>query len=154
MDPLEKLEWSAPEYKEKERTRDWFWALGVIIVTASLTSVIFGNYFFAVLVILGGVLLGFFAIRKPEIISYEINNRGLKIKTRLYPYENIQSFWVALEKTPMLFIKSERMFMPIISMPIDGATANDIRAIMLAQNIPEEEMREHVSEKIMEVLGF
>ena len=154
MDPLEKLEWSAPEYEEKERTRDWFWALGVIIVTASLTSVIFGNYFFAVLVILGGVLLGFFAIRKPEIISYEINNRGLKIKTRLYPYENIQSFWVALEKTPMLFIKSERMFMPIISMPIDGATANDIRAIMLAQNIPEEEMREHVSEKIMEVLGF
>ena len=154
MDPLDKLEWSAPEYEEKERTRDWFWALGVIIVTASLTSVIFGNYFFAVLVILGGVLLGFFAIRKPEIISYEINNRGLKIKTRLYPYENIQSFWVALEKTPMLFIKSERMFMPIISMPIDGATANDIRAIMLAQNIPEEEMREHVSEKIMEVLGF
>ena len=154
MDPLEKLEWSAPEYEEKERTRDWFWALGVIIVTASLPSVIFGNYFFAVLIILGGVLLGFFAIRKPEIISYEINNRGLKIKTRLYPYENIQSFWVALEKTPMLFIKSERMFMPIISMPIDGATANDIRAIMLAQNIPEEEMREHVSEKIMEVLGF
>ena len=151
---MEKLEWSAPEYEEKERTRDWFWALGVIIVTASLASIIFGNYFFAVLIVLGGVLLGFFAIRKPEMVTYEINDKGLKVRTRIYPYENIKSFWVMVEKKPTLFIKSERVFMPIISMPIDGATADDIRAIMLAQNIPEEEMREHVSEKIMEVLGF
>ncbi|MEK7140728.1 MAG: hypothetical protein AAB815_03005 [Patescibacteria group bacterium] len=154
MEDFSPIQWSALEYEERERTRDWFWALGIIIVTASVASIIFGNYFFAALIILGGTLLGFFAIRKPEMVTYEINDRGLKVRTRIYPYENIKSFWVMVEKKPTLFIKSERVFMPIISMPIDPAMAEDIRNVMLFQNVPEEEMREHASEKIMESLGF
>src|SRR3990167_6561623 len=94
MENREKLEWQAPEYEEKERSKDWFWALGVIIVTAALASIIFQNYFFAALIVLGGALLWTFAVRPPEIIAYELDNRGLKIKTRLYPYESIRSFWV------------------------------------------------------------
>ena len=77
------LQWSALEYEEKERSKDWFWALGIIVVTSSIASVIFGNYFFAVLLILGGFLLGFFATKKPEMVQYELTERGLKIRTRL-----------------------------------------------------------------------
>ncbi|OGI92486.1 hypothetical protein A2933_01090 [Candidatus Nomurabacteria bacterium RIFCSPLOWO2_01_FULL_46_18] len=160
MENREKLEWSAPEYEEKERSRDWFWALGVIIVTAALTSIIFQNYFFAALIVLGGALLWIFAKRPPEIITYELNNQGLKIKTRLYSYENIKSFWVQNEEKegkilkPLLFLHTERFFMPIISIPIEKAHAFSLREIFLAKNVPEEEMREHLSEKIMESLGF
>ena len=96
MENREKLEWQAPEYEEKERSKDWFWALGVIIVTAALASIIFQNYFFAALIVLGGALLWTFAKRPPEIIAYELNNQGLKIKTRLYPYENIKSLVISL----------------------------------------------------------
>lgn len=157
---MEKLEWSALEYEEKERSADWFWALGIIVVTSSVASIIFGNYFFAVLLFLSGLLLGFFAVKKPEIVSYELNNQGLKIRTRLYPYENIKSFWVQIDKTeeknlkPTLFIKSERVFMPVISIPIEYIMAGDIHSIMLSKNVVEEEMKEHPSLKIMESLGF
>lgn len=157
---MDKLEWSALEYEEKERSPDWFWALGIIVVTSSIAAIIFGNYFFAVLLILSGVLLGFFAIKKPETVHYELNNRGLKIRTRIYPYENIKSFWVQIdpkEETglkPTLFIKSERMFIPIISIPIPYDRAEDIHSTMFAKNITEEEMKEHASSKIMESLGF
>jgi len=164
MEEQNKLEWTALEYEEKERTRDWYWALGVIVVTSSLAALIFGNYFFAALIILSGILLGFFAVKKPDLVSYELNEKGLRVRTRVYPYENIQSFWVQTSREretpdgkplrPTLFIKSERVFMPIISVPIDDAWAEDIHSIMLAQDIPEEEMREHLSEKIMESLGF
>jgi hypothetical protein len=162
----DKLSWSALEYEEKERSQDWFWALGIIIVTSSIASIIYGNYFFAALLVLSGVLLGFFAIKKPEIISYELNKKGLKIKNRLYLYENIKSFWVqsgAFPNTslpeqvvikPILFIKTERIFMPILDIPIEEEMAEDIHSIMLGQNIVEEEMKEHPSEKIMEALGF
>ena len=135
-------------------------ALGVIVVTSSVASIIYGNYFFAALLFLSGLLLGFFAIKKPDVISYELNKKGLKIRTQLYPYENIKSFWVQIDTTgeaklkPILFIKSERMFMPIISIPIDENMAFDIHAIMTAQNVTEEEMKEHPSLKIMESLGF
>ena len=154
MDATDKLEWSALEYEDKEKSKDWFWALGIIVITGSLASAMFGNYFFAALLVLGGGMLGFFATKKPETISYEMNMRGLKMNNQLYPYESIQSFWVTLEKKPTLLIKSGRVFMPIISIPIEEAHADDIRSIMLSREIPEEEMREHLSEKIMESLGF
>ena len=35
----EKLEWSALEYEEKNQSNDWFWALGVIVVAGSITSI-------------------------------------------------------------------------------------------------------------------
>ncbi|MDP2789214.1 MAG: hypothetical protein Q8O46_04200 [bacterium] len=160
MEELDKLEWSALEYEEKDRGKDWFWALGVVMVASSIASILFENYFFATLIILGGVMLGFFAIKKPEMIPYEINNQGIKIKNNLYPFDSIQSFWINVggeenqNQRPTLFIKSERFFMPVVSMPIESESEEIIRAIMLDRDIPEEEMREHISEKIMERLGF
>ena len=151
---MEKLEWTALEYEQKERTKDWFWALGVVVVAGSLAAIIYGDYFFAVLLILGGALLGFFAIKPPDTVSYELNTKGLKVHNRLYPYENIGAFFVQREVKPMLFIKSERFFMPIISMPIDWEHLDAIHQIFVSQNIPEEEMKEHLSEKIMDALGF
>ena len=156
---METLEWSAPEYEEKERSADWFWVLGVIVATSAATSFIYGNYFFAAVLLLGGIMLGFFAWRKPNMILYQLNEKGLKIRDHFYPYENIKSFWVQKEESnpeikPMFFIKAERLFMPIISIPIENNLGEKIRDMMLSKNIVEEEMREHLSEKIMESLGF
>jgi len=154
MNPEEKLTWSALEYEEKERSNDWFWALGVIVVAGSITSIIFANYFFAILIIIGGVLLGFFAIKKPEIVPYELNEKGFKIKTRLYPYDTIKSFWVQKEPKYTLFIKSSRQFLPILSIPITEELSQKIKEILISKKIAEEEMHEHPSDKIMESLGF
>ena len=155
MDKDKKLEWTALEYEEKERGNDWFWALGVIVVASSITSFIYSNYFFGLLLIIGGVLLAMFAIKKPDLVFYELNTKGLKIKSRLFPYENIKSFWVKNDfEKPTLFIKSERLFMPIISMPIKQYNATEIRDLMLSKDVLEEEMKEHPSEKIMDFLDF
>jgi hypothetical protein len=155
MDPNKKLEWSALEYEEKERGNDWFWALGIIVVASSITSFIYGNYFFGLLLIIGGILLWVFAVKKPDLVFYELNEKGLKIKNRLYPYENIKSFWVQKgEEKSTLFIKSERLFLPIISMPIELNSTEEIKKFMLSNKVPEEEMKEHPSEKIMDSLGF
>jgi hypothetical protein len=157
---MDKLQWSALEYEDKERSSDWFWALGVIVVTSSVAAIIFGNYFFAALLVLSGILLGFFAQKKPEIVTYELNSKGLKANTRLYPYENIKAFWVQINQEgeqkikPILFIKSERAFMPILSIPIDDSIASDIHSTLTDKNIPEEQMVEHASDRIMESLGF
>ncbi len=155
MEADKKMEWSALEYEERERGNDWFWALGVIVVASSIASFIYGNFFFGLLLIISGTLLWSFAVKKPDLVFYEINKKGLKIKTRLYPYDKIKAFWVKKESDiPVLFIKSERPFMPIISMPIKIEYADNIRSMMLENKVPEEEMKEHISEKIMDSLGF
>jgi len=155
MDPNKKIEWTALEYEEKERGNDWFWALGVIVVAGAITSFIYSNYFFGLFLIIGGILLGVFAVKKPDLVFYELDEKGLKIRSRLFPYANIKSFWIKREtEQPMLFIKSERLFMPIISMPIEQNHMEEIKNFMLLKNVPEEEMKEHMSEKIMDSLGF
>ena len=160
MDTLEKLEWDALEYDEKDRGQDWFWALGVVVVAGSIASILFENYFFAALVVISGVMLGFFAVKKPDMIHYEINNKGLKIRNNIYTFDSIKSFWVRTEpkenqiNRPALLIHSQRFFFSVISVPIEMESADMIRAIMLEKEIPEEEMQEHISEHLMEVLGF
>lgn len=155
------LSWSTLEYEEKERNADWFWALGIVVLASSVASIIYGNYFFAILLIISGMLLGFFAIKKPEMVTYELGEKGLKVQNRLFPYENIKSFFVQSSLTsnlkdpkPMLFIKSERAIIPIITISIDEENAEEIRNFLLGNNVPEEVMKEHPSSKIMETLGF
>lgn len=159
----DKITWSALEYEEKDRSADWFWALGVIVVASSAAAIIYGNYFFAALIILSGILLWIFAVKQPGMVTYEFNQKGLKIRHRLFLYENIKSFYIQVspggpvgteEPRLTLFIKSERLFMPILSMPVDDALAEEIYDIMAAKDIPEEEMTEHPFEKILEYFGF
>ncbi|MBI2630655.1 hypothetical protein HYW73_00360 [Candidatus Nomurabacteria bacterium] len=155
-----KFVWSAMEYEEKERSQDWFWALGIIIGTSSIASIIFENYFFAALLIIAGALLAFFAMKKPDVVIYELNSKGLVIHNRLYPYDSIKAFWVQADFTPgspvkpIFFVHTERAFMPVLSIPINLDIAEDIHSIFSAQEIAEVEMKEHPSEKIMEALGF
>ncbi len=154
------IEWSAFEYEEKDRSNDWFWALGVIVVAGSITSVIIGNYFFAIFIVLAGFLMWMFAVKKPEMVNYEFGEKGLKMNTRLLSYENMKAFFIQLPGEenpslhPTLFIKSERMFMPIYSIPIEIQNAKDTKNILLLKSIPEEKMEEHASHKVMESLGF
>lgn len=154
MQQAEKIEWLAPQYEHKDQSMDWFWALGVIIVATAITAIIYRNYFFAILIILGGLLLGYFTVKKPEMIDYELNEKGLRMKNRLHPYEEIKTFWIRKEGKPMLFINSGRIFLPIISMPIYSNLADKIRAKMLEKNVEEVEMKDHPSVGILEFLGF
>ncbi len=149
-----KIIWEATEYEEKERSTDWFWALGVIVVAGSLAALIFGNYFFAILLIIGGGMLGYFAIKKPEMISYKLNEKGFFAHSEFYPYEKIKAFWVQTGVSNLLFVRTGRLFMPEQSVPIESAQAEAIRGIMRRHGVTEVEMTEHPGEKVMERLGF
>lgn len=159
MDTIEektgvKLSWFAPEYEERERSADWFWALGVIAITSALTAIIFSNYFFAVLILLSGGLLYFFAKKSPEMIPYDLTEKGIRMRHHFYPYENLKAFYVQKENKPLLFIKTERFFLPVISIPIEESHVDEIQNIFLSKKVPEVEMKEHPAEKIMETFGF
>lgn len=149
-----KIEWFAPEYEHKTQSVDWFWALGVIVIATAVTSIIYENYFFAILIVLGGILLGHFAIKKPGMIDYELNEDGLKIRNRMHLYENIKHFWVQKNPNPILHVQSDRYVFPTLSLPIYPNIADKIRDKMIAKGVLEEEITDHPSVKVMEYLGF
>jgi hypothetical protein len=103
---------------------------------------------------MSGLLLGFYANKIPDTLEYEINEKGVRIKDQLYPFANIKSFYIQVSPKMLLFFKTERVFMPIISIPVDEEIAETIHNTFTANNVTEEEMKEHPSEKIMDTLGF
>lgn len=148
------LKWSVIEYEERDRSKDWYWALGIIVVAGSITSIIFANYFFAVFLFLAGGSIAMLALKKPEMVDYEIGAEGLRIKNQIYLYKHVKSFFVRDDERPLLFIKSDRVFMPIVQIPLGDQNPEQVREIMLSSNIKEEEMKEHFGEKVMDHLGF
>ncbi len=155
MDADKTIIWHELEYKEKERSTDWFWALGVIAVASAVASIIFKDYLFAVFIILAALVLGFYAIRKPRLVEFKIDAKGLAVGREFYPYDRLTSFFI-LEKEngeKLLLVMSKRSVVPLLVLPLGVQNAEEVRQALIAR-IPEEKHEEPTSHKVMEYLGF
>ena len=152
MKPL--LEWDAPEHHHTEKNNDWFWAVGIITLTAAALAFIFGNVIFGILIIVGVFALVIHSVKKPHIVHVEINDRGIVVDRILYPFLTLESFWIdPHEHPPKILIKSAKMFMPFITLHIEEVDREKVRDLLL-NYIAETEHREPFSQKILERLGF
>ena len=152
---VQKLYWETLEYEHKEKSSDWYWALGIIAVSIAITAVILDNVLFAVLILLGTFLAAVFATKKPDVIRCQINDRGVLINRTFYPYRELESFWVedSFEGGEKLILKSRKTLMPHIIIPIADISPESAREA-LREFLEEEEMSEPLSQKIMELFGF
>ncbi len=150
----ETISWVGLEHEHKEKSSDWYWALGVIVVAGSIASIVLKNYFFVIILVLGGAMMGYLSSRPPREIAYEFNENGFKTGDVLFPYKNMSHFWVREGENPMLFIKIEKSFTPMISIQIENQYAKSIRKMLLSKNIEEKETHEHVADKILDFLGY
>ena len=145
------------EFDYKEKTADWFWAVGIITVSIAAVAIIYDNPLFAVFMALAGLTVGMTARKLPRVITFEINTKGIIVDGVLYPYGNLKSFWVEESKwaPPKLLVKSEKFITPILVIPIetDVANASAVRGFLLSF-LPEEKLLEPFSHKFMNYLGF
>lgn len=150
-----KVSWKALEYKRKEKTTDWYWAVILIALAIVVVSFIIHNIFFAILVIISTVILLSFSIIAPKAIEIKINQKGITVGKEMYPFATLEAFWVDAtdEDNQKILLKSKKLIMPLISIPLEEHHHLDIREFLL-QYLPEVEMHEPLSQKIMEGLGF
>ena len=150
------LVWKAHEYEYREKSVDWFWALGIIATTGATAAVVLGNILFAVLIVIGTLTLALYAVRKPNLTQFEINDRGIRIDNTIHPYTSLDSFWVDdidERALPKLLIKSKKTLMPYIIIPLDRVSPADVRECLFLY-LDEEEHTEPLPHKIMDYLGF
>lgn len=148
------IEWVTPEHHQSEKSREWYWAVGIIAGTGAILAFLFGNKIFAVFIIVGAFALTMNAHRTPRQLHVEINDRGLVIDKTLYPFQHLESFWVDVDHhEPRLIIKSRKTFMPFISLILRDIDDEDVRQIML-KYIAEVEHPEPLGKRVLELLGF
>lgn len=148
------LRWEAYEHEHIERDGNWYWALGIIAVCAAATSILFGNFLFALLIVVAAFTIGLIASHPPELHEFEISDKGIRIGQEFHPYATIISFWVDEElDEPLLLVDTTKFMSPNLIIPIGSLDADTIRNHLrpYAEEVP---MKEPIAHKILEFFGF
>jgi hypothetical protein len=147
--------WEAYEHHHLEKKSDWFWILGIITITSAVVSILLGNTLLGILILIAGALVAILASREPKIISYAVTQRGLRIDEKLFPYTTLEAFCIDEEGTfgPQLLVRSEKMFMPLLILPLPEDAMDDIEDI-IAERLAEEHIEEPLAHKLLEFFGF
>ena len=150
-----KISWKALEYKRKDKTADWYWAVILISLAMVVTSFILHNALFAILIIISTAILMSFSMTAPKTVSISINQKGVVVGKEMYPFATLDAFLVesADGEDQKILLKSKKLIMPLIAIPLEEHHHLDVREFLL-NFLPEVEMHEPLSQKIMEKLGF
>lgn len=149
------ITWQTFEYQHRVRSSDWFWVTGIVAVSLAITSILFKNFLFGILIIIATFALMLQAARKPRLIQFAINQTGIVAGNVYHPFSSLESFWidVANPTDTRLLLKSKNLTAMLIVIPL-GETESQLVKDFLSQYITEEELHEPLSQKIMEALGF
>lgn len=149
------LEWRALEYERTERRRDWYAAVCIIAGSLAVTAFLARNVLFAAIIVIGTLALLLYAKREPRVVAYRIEERGVRIGRSLYPYAELESFAVSEEEenAPKLILKARSFATPYLVVPIAEIEPALVRE-ELAAMLPEADIDEPLSERIMRGLGF
>ena len=149
------LSWSAYEHEHVPRGSDWFWALGIVAVSAALTSILFHDVLFAVLIVMAAGILAMIANSPPHLVRFEISDRGIRTDDTLHTYEEIISFWVEEENDdkPLLLVDTTKFMAPNLIIPLENIDPHVVRTY-LQERVEEVPMKEPLAHKILEFFGL
>ncbi len=151
----QKISWEALEYEHRERTPDWYWVLGLISLVLVISAVVYKNFLFAVLVVVGAFTMALYASRKPRLIKFEIGPKGVTIKNTTYLYGHLHSFCPRENaRGKKIIFQSQKAVMPHFSVPVPESVNFEEVKSFLAKHLPEEDHPESFSEAVMDRLGF
>lgn len=148
------ISWETPEYIPKDRSPDWFWAVGIIATAIIITSILLNNVLLAIFFLIATVTIFIYAKREPDIINVEITSEGIKAGRNMYPFSLLKAFDVNESGAiPHLLLRSGGITNSLLVIPIGRISLDKLKSI-LQNYLPEEEIEEPLSQKILEYLGF
>lgn len=155
MPPQEQgLSWHISTHEHQDRSADWYWTLGLLVIVGVGLSLFFGNILLAVILLLGGGSLGYLVARGPREHQVKLDQKGISLDGTLYPYKNVRSFWVEESAEPRLLISTSGVLHPQIVVPLLSPARGMAVRQYLRRFIKEEEQHPHLGEALAELFGL
>jgi hypothetical protein len=150
-----RIEWDAHEYEHKERSQDWFWAVGILTIAIAAASAIFGNVIFAIFMLTAVFAMALFINRPPERVHVIVDERGITKDRIHYPYSTLKSFWIDTDHPHnKILLASEKVFLPLIIVPLGSGVDTEKLHEALSGELAEKYHSLPFVEKAIEYLGF
>jgi len=152
-----KIAWQSLENSSHiKKSSDWFWALWVVAIGAVIVSFYFGNVLFGIIITLFAITSGMMVNKKPDLHTFEISRKGVRAGSLLYPFSNLESFWVEdTDYEDKIIFRTKKTAHTFLIIPFDSINTDpEIIRDFLLDYLDEEELEEPLHQKFMEFLGF
>lgn len=148
------ITWTASEYIAHSKGTSWYIVYALLSIIVCVVAYFIADEFTTILLAIMAVLFGIVAARKPRELQYKIDNSGILIDKKMYPYSGFKSFSIIQEEgiESIWFMPLQR-FMPGLSIyfaPQDGQKIVDY----LGNHLPYEERKMDFVDKIMHRIRF
>ncbi len=151
---IDKIEWSAPEYKHKEKSVDFIWTIGLVALVSCIVALWLKNYLFSVFIFISGVTLILFSIRHPQDVNFSIETKGLTLGKDKYTWKKIKGFNIKNEDgVAVLLVEIDKYLLPVYTIPLPIDKVDQVRESLLKVT-KSKELEESKSMIFMEKLGF
>lgn len=149
------LRWSAYEHEHIERGAEWYWALGIVALSIAVTSILFQDILFALLIIVAAGTMALMSRTAPDITNFEISDKGIRIDDVMHRFDEILAFWVEddHQDRPLLLVDTTKFLSPNLVIPIEHIDPTLVRAY-LKERVEEKHMHEPVAHKVLEFFGL
>lgn len=88
------FDWMVNEYEKHDRTKRWYVIMAIIGIALLLYSIVYGNYLFALIVVLFGIVLFLQDMQQPIEVQFAITEAGIVVGSTYYPFKEINNYWI------------------------------------------------------------
>ena len=92
------VEWDVDEYPQHIRSRLWYVLAGLVSVGLVIYSVATSNFLFAIIILMGSVLMLLSIFMKPARIPVVITSTGIIIGDLYYDYQAVKDFSIVYDE--------------------------------------------------------
>ncbi|MFA6304472.1 MAG: hypothetical protein WCV73_01400 [Patescibacteria group bacterium] len=138
------LNWSFAEYLKPERGKAWYFWFFVVIILLLIYSLVTVNFLFAVIVIIGSIIVLMRTKHEPNEVSFFITQNGIQVDDDFYPFDLIKDFYI-IYKPPQiknLYFEFKSLLKPRIIIPLEDQNPLKVRDLLkqyLDENLEKEE---------------
>ena len=137
LPPAPEVTWTASEFVAHEKSFGWY-AIATLVMLglAALVYVLMRDFISIGVLLIVGILFMIMAGRPPRVLTYSLNNQGITIGTKFYPYTVLKSYGVVDEGAfSSIVLMPLRRFMPPLSVYCAPADQEKI-LVVLNQHLP------------------
>jgi len=159
---INKIEWVAPEFVKYKKGKNWFILPAIIALVLIIIALFAKNFLLVIAIILTAFIIFIYALKEPRKIKFSISKQGIQVDKNQYRFEDLKSFWIfhnsasPEDESPEikeLSIRSKKMFIPYIKIPLDNQDSTKIRKLLL-KFLPERRHPDSLSDELARKLKF
>lgn len=138
------LRWVFREFKPVKRSRHWWIAATLVVVVLVGYAVWRANFLFALIILMGAVLVVAETRRNPRVIETQITTLGVVVGKKFWRWSEIMEFWIAYQPPEVanLYIVPSSWYDPRVTIPLEKINPLTARALVgkyVTENLDRED---------------